>query len=74
MIELECWCCGWDGRLRGEFAGQRVTRKWCRATNAVPEPATQEVFVADWLAAIDARWTDPGVEAPTVEIECPPAV
>jgi hypothetical protein len=72
MIELTCWCCGFDGRVREDFAGLRVTCKWCGATSAVPQPATREVYVADWLAATDAGRADPEAESLTVEVECLP--
>jgi hypothetical protein len=69
MLELTCWGCGWDGRVPVAFAGLRVTCKRCRAVNAVPDPVTQEVYVADWLAEIDR----PSLPV-TVESEIPAAI
>ena len=70
MLELTCWACGWDGRVPDHYAGMSVRCKRCRTVNAVPDPATQEVYVADLLAAIDAGWTNPTGESPTVEMVC----
>jgi hypothetical protein len=73
MFELMCWSCGRGGRVAEQYAGRRVTCNGCRAVNPVPDPVTREAFVADWLEAIDAGWTDPAAASPTVEVECRPA-
>jgi hypothetical protein len=64
MLELTCWACTWIGSISARFAGLQVACKCCRAVNPAPEPVTDEVFVADWLAAID-----PATESDTVEVD-----
>jgi hypothetical protein len=66
MMGLRCWGCGCEGKVREQYAGLRVTCKWCRAVNLVPDSVTQEVLTADWIAEID-RTSIPE----TVEIEIP---
>jgi hypothetical protein len=47
MIELTCWGCGWEGRVRDHFSGRRVICKRCRAVNLVPDAVTKEVYLGD---------------------------
>ena len=69
MIELRCWGCGREGLVPDRLAGLHVTCKKCGTGNTIPDQSTQEVYVADWLAAID-----PLTESVTLEIDCHPLV
>jgi hypothetical protein len=64
MIDLTCWSCGWDGRVPDRYAGLRVICKRCRSESTVPCSITRELFLADWVAAVD-----PGSESATVEFD-----
>lgn len=67
MIELRCWGCGREGSVSDRLVGLRVTCKRCGAESTVPDKSTQEVYVADWLAAVD-----PTTESVTREVDCRP--
>lgn len=67
MIELKCWGCGREGSVPDRLAGLRVTCKKCGEVNTIPDRDTQEVYVADWLAAVDAL-----SQSVTLEVDCQP--
>jgi hypothetical protein len=64
MLELTCWACKWIGKVSARFAGVQVSCERCRAVNPGPMRKTDEVFVADWLAAVD-----PATESDTIEVD-----
>lgn len=63
-IDLNCRGCGRVGRVRERCAGPRVDCKLCGAVNRAPGPVTREIYVALWLAEIDAL-----ASAATVEVD-----
>jgi hypothetical protein len=66
MIELKCWGCGWEGRVRARYAGMQVTCKRCRCMVRVPDSVTDEIDVTAWVCTID-----PSSETVTKEFEVP---
>jgi hypothetical protein len=64
MIELTCWGCGLEGRVRAHYTGMKVACKRCRCLVRVPDSVTDEIDVTAWLPAID-----PSSEAVTREVD-----
>src|SRR5579871_3139901 len=68
MIDLTCWGCGYEGRIREHLAGLRVKCRWCRAINVVPDPVTRDDYPVEWLGDVEGGWRGALAESPTVVI------